>query len=58
MLIKPLIIFNIFHLLLITDCPNCVDDQQVPNRWTMPVTKLGDKRYYLGVFFKVNSYTP
>jgi hypothetical protein len=35
-----------------TDCPNCVDD--APSRWTMPLTKLGEKRYYLGIFFKVN----
>lgn len=52
---EMLINTNHLPLYLITDCPNCVDDTQVPNRWTMPVTKLGDKRYYLGVFFKVNS---
>lgn len=43
-------------LFIITDCPNCVDDQQMPNRWTMPLTKLGEKRYYLGVFFKVKYF--
>lgn len=38
-----------------TDCPNCVDESPVPpNRWTMPLLKLGEKRYYLGIFFKVN----
>lgn len=42
---------NIFFL---TDCPNCIDDSQVASRWTMPLLKLGEKRYYLGVFFKVN----
>lgn len=32
-----------------------MDDTHVPpNRWTMPLTKIGDKRYYLGIFFKVN----
>lgn len=24
-----------------------------PARWTMPLLKLGEKRYYLGIFFKV-----
>ncbi|XP_055707233.1 C-type mannose receptor 2 isoform X1 [Phlebotomus papatasi] len=37
------------------DCPNCVDESQLtPNRWTMPLLKLGEKRYYLGVFFRAN----
>lgn len=37
------------------DCPNCVDESQInPNRWTMPLLKLGEKRYYLGIFFKAN----
>lgn len=37
-------------------CPNCVDDSpsQVSSRWTMPLLKLGEKRYYLGIFFKAN----
>nr|CAH7750839.1 unnamed protein product [Callosobruchus chinensis] len=38
------------------DCPNCVDDTPTPNRWTMPLLKLGEKRYYLGIFFKANYY--
>ncbi|KAL7049977.1 hypothetical protein ACKWTF_003927 [Chironomus riparius] len=38
-----------------SDCPNCVDDTiATPNRWTMPLLKLGEKRYYLGIFFKAN----
>lgn len=42
-------------IISITDCPNCVDDSQInPNRWTMPLLKLGEKRYYLGIFFKVS----
>ncbi|XP_037905531.1 macrophage mannose receptor 1 isoform X3 [Hermetia illucens] len=36
------------------DCPNCVDDSQFTNKWTMPLLKLGEKRYYLGIFFKAN----
>ncbi|CAH0547589.1 unnamed protein product [Brassicogethes aeneus] len=40
------------------DCPNCIDDSlpPAPNRWTMPLLKLGEKRYYLGIFFKANYY--
>ncbi|XP_022226692.2 C-type lectin 37Db isoform X2 [Drosophila obscura] len=39
----------------VTDCPNCVDESQyTPNKWTMPLLKLGEKRYYLGIFFKAN----
>ncbi|XP_055376702.1 uncharacterized protein LOC129608924 [Condylostylus longicornis] len=36
------------------DCPNCVDETQYSNKWTMPLLKLGEKRYYLGIFFKAN----
>ncbi|XP_017957399.1 C-type lectin 37Db isoform X2 [Drosophila navojoa] len=39
----------------VADCPNCVDESQyTPNKWTMPLLKLGEKRYYLGIFFKAN----
>ncbi|XP_071454358.1 C-type lectin 37Db isoform X1 [Hetaerina americana] len=46
------------------DCANCVDDSGFGNslgssslnRWTMPLLKLGEKRYYLGIFFKANWY--
>ncbi|KAK0090510.1 hypothetical protein PV325_012564 [Microctonus aethiopoides] len=42
------------------DCPNCVDEHAggltTPSRWTMPLLKLGEKRYYLGIFFKANWY--
>ncbi|XP_052566496.1 uncharacterized protein LOC120429201 isoform X5 [Culex pipiens pallens] len=38
----------------LSDCPNCVEDSSVPNRWTMPLLKLGEKRYYLSIFFKAN----
>nr|CAD7570465.1 unnamed protein product [Timema californicum] len=37
------------------DCTNCVDEGSgVAARWTMPLLKLGEKRYYLGIFFKVS----
>lgn len=51
-------LFTYLYLLFFTDCPNCVDEPatiSTPNKWTMPLSKLGEKRYYLGVFFKVNS---
>ncbi|XP_053684727.1 C-type lectin 37Db-like isoform X2 [Sabethes cyaneus] len=35
-------------------CPNCVEDSSAPTRWTMPLLKLGEKRYYLSIFFKAN----
>ncbi|XP_058837487.1 collectin-10 [Topomyia yanbarensis] len=38
----------------LSDCPNCVEDSSVPMRWTMPLLKLGEKRYYLSIFFKAN----
>ncbi|XP_049811151.1 mannose-binding protein C [Schistocerca nitens] len=41
------------------ECTNCVDESAgaaVVNRWTMPLLKLGEKRYYLGIFFKANWY--
>lgn len=43
----------------INDCPNCVDEHTgslAASRWTMPLLKLGEKRYYLGIFFKANWY--
>ncbi|XP_019769942.1 mannose-binding protein C [Dendroctonus ponderosae] len=39
------------------DCPNCIEDTlPTMNRWTMPLLKLGEKRYYLGIFFKANYF--
>ncbi len=35
------------------ECTNCGDDLPITNRWTMPLLKAGEKRYYLGTFFKV-----
>jgi hypothetical protein len=49
---------SIFLLFCITgECTNCVDEgvTLAGNRWTMPLLKLGEKRYYLGIFFKVRS---
>nr|XP_027223330.1 C-type lectin 37Db-like isoform X2 [Penaeus vannamei] len=31
-------------------------DEDFASRWTMPLMRLGDKRYYLGIFFKANWY--
>ncbi|KAL7301824.1 C-type lectin 37Db-like [Trichogramma pretiosum] len=63
---------NIFLLVLLTalvgidavpgklndDCPNCAEESTLSGqmRWTMPLLKLGEKRYYLGIFFKANWY--
>jgi len=43
--------------LIAGDCTNCVDEGVglSGNRWTMPLLKLGEKRYYLGIFFKVRN---
>ncbi|XP_049546974.1 uncharacterized protein LOC125957954 isoform X3 [Anopheles darlingi] len=38
----------------LSDCPNCVEETSAPPRWTMPLLKLGEKRYYLSIFFKAN----
>uniref|UniRef100_A0A6E8WCB5 DUF4758 domain-containing protein n=1 Tax=Anopheles coluzzii TaxID=1518534 RepID=A0A6E8WCB5_ANOCL len=38
----------------LSDCPNCVEESSAPPRWTMPLLKLGEKRYYLSIFFKAN----
>uniref|UniRef100_A0AAG5D6U7 C-type lectin domain-containing protein n=1 Tax=Anopheles atroparvus TaxID=41427 RepID=A0AAG5D6U7_ANOAO len=38
----------------LSDCPNCVEESSAPTRWTMPLLKLGEKRYYLSIFFKAN----
>lgn len=43
-----------YFALLNRDCPNCVDETTFTNKWTMPLLKLGEKRYYLGIFFKAN----
>ncbi|GBP23997.1 hypothetical protein EVAR_10098_1 [Eumeta japonica] len=38
------------------DCSNCGDDDNLGvTRWTMPLLKLGEKKYYLGIFFKSTS---
>ncbi|KAL0822354.1 hypothetical protein ABMA28_004449 [Loxostege sticticalis] len=35
-------------------CTSCNDDELGVTRWTMPLLKSGEKRYYLGIFFKAN----
>ncbi|XP_075225681.1 uncharacterized protein LOC142326836 isoform X2 [Lycorma delicatula] len=37
-----------------SECTNCVDEGPSINKWTMPLLKLGEKRYYLGIFFRAN----
>jgi len=37
-------------------CSECNDGSHTPSRFSMPLTKLGDKKYYLGIFFKANWY--
>jgi len=37
-------------------CTDCNDGGQVQSRFSMPLTKLGKKQYYLGIFFKANWY--
>ncbi|XP_038223369.1 C-type lectin domain family 4 member F-like isoform X1 [Zerene cesonia] len=35
-------------------CSSCNEDDLGVTRWTMPLLKSGEKRYYLGIFFKAN----
>lgn len=43
-------------------CLNCVAEENPKSslmlnaHWTMPLSKLGERRYYLGTFFKANWY--
>ncbi|KAJ2943657.1 hypothetical protein O0L34_g16769 [Tuta absoluta] len=37
-----------------SECTSCNDDELGVTRWTMPLLKTGEKRYYLGIFFKAN----
>lgn len=41
------------------ECINCVEEpsgsSMLSAHWTMPLSKLGERRYYLGTFFKVNN---
>ncbi|XP_026738270.1 mannose-binding protein C-like [Trichoplusia ni] len=36
------------------ECSSCNDDELGVTRWTMPLLKSGEKKYYLGIFFKAN----
>lgn len=39
------------------NCVDCVNDvHQTASRFSMPLTQLGSKKYYLGIFFKANWY--
>ncbi|CAH0387958.1 unnamed protein product [Bemisia tabaci] len=38
------------------ECTNCVEEGPKVSKWTMPLLKMGEKRYYLGIFFKANWY--
>uniref|UniRef100_A0A8D8YIB8 Brevican core protein n=1 Tax=Cacopsylla melanoneura TaxID=428564 RepID=A0A8D8YIB8_9HEMI len=40
------------------ECSNCIDDStgSSMSRWSMPLVKSGEKRYYLNIFFKANWY--
>merc|ERR1712227_925337 len=38
------------------DCVDCGDVHQTTSRFSMPLTQLGNKKYYLGIFFKANWY--
>ncbi|CAH2090894.1 unnamed protein product [Euphydryas editha] len=37
-----------------SECSSCGDDELGVTRWTMPLLKSGEKKYYLGIFFKAN----
>ncbi|XP_073946940.1 uncharacterized protein isoform X4 [Choristoneura fumiferana] len=37
-----------------SQCASCSEDELGVTRWTMPLLKTGEKRYYLGIFFKAN----
>ena len=38
------------------ECTSCSDESSSMTnmKWTLPLLKTGDKRYYLGTFFKVS----
>ncbi|XP_046968969.1 C-type lectin 37Db isoform X2 [Vanessa cardui] len=37
------------------ECSSCSSEDELGvTRWTMPLLKSGEKRYYLGIFFKAN----
>jgi len=37
-------------------CADCVGEGAPASRFSMPLTQLGQKKYYLGIFFKANWY--
>jgi len=40
-----------------SECVDCVGEgAHTPTRFSMPLATLGEKKYYLGIFFKANWY--
>merc|ERR1719242_2629597 len=37
-------------------CVDCVGEGNTQSRFSMPLAQLGEKKYYLGIFFKANWY--
>ena len=49
----PDVLINVF--LFVSECSDCANEVNPPSsRFSMPLTKLGNKKYYLGIFFKVS----
>merc|ERR1739848_188330 len=41
----------------LSECVDCVGDgRNTQSRFSMPLAQLGEKKYYLGIFFKANWY--
>lgn len=36
------------------ECADCLGEGATTSRFSMPLTQLGPKKYYLGIFFKVS----
>uniref|UniRef100_A0A2H1WP83 SFRICE_032523 n=1 Tax=Spodoptera frugiperda TaxID=7108 RepID=A0A2H1WP83_SPOFR len=41
---------------MLRECSSCNDDDLGVTRWTMPLLKSGEKKYYLGIFFKHKAF--
>ena len=45
---------GLIHIKIISGCVDCVGEGRATHsRFSMPLAKLGEKKYYLGIFFKV-----
>ena len=43
------------YFCIISGCVDCVGEGRATHsRFSMPLAKLGEKKYYLGIFFKVS----